>query len=67
MDIEEPILAKTEKGLIEIPKEPPRPPDFIGDDHNAVAWINKRNVDGEIITMNVVFGGFKFKLRKRFL
>lgn len=62
-------LIKTERGLIAVTKdkEPPRSPDFIGDDHDACAWISQRNPDGEIIRLNVKIGDFRFKLRKRFI
>lgn len=42
-------------------------PDYVGDDHNACAWIAHTNPNGEIVSFNVKIGGFRFKLRKRFL
>jgi hypothetical protein len=52
------------------PKKPnfeARAPDFIGNDHNAVAWIAAVNTNGEIITLNLKIGELRLKLKKRFL
>lgn len=65
--IEEPTLIQPEEPKSDKPKFEPRPPDFIGNDHNAVAWIANKNPDGEIIALNVKIGELYFKLRKRFL
>lgn len=45
----------------------PTAPDFVGDDHNACAWVLNRNTDGHIVKMRVKIGEFRFNLRKRFL
>jgi len=74
--IEEPVikaekeLIKTNLGLQEQKRderEPPRPPDYINEEHSACAWVTNRNTAGEVIKLNVKIGGFYFKLRKRFL
>jgi hypothetical protein len=44
-----------------------RPPDFVGNDHNVVAWISAINTTGEIITLNIKIGELRFKIRKRYL
>jgi len=59
-------IKKTIVGLKEV-TDPPRPPDFIAEDHNACAWVSQRNSSGEPIKLNVKVGSFYFKLRKRFL
>jgi len=61
----ETTFKKTETGLKEL-RDPPRPPDFISDQHSACAWVSNRNPEGEIIALNVKIGDFYFKLRKRF-
>jgi hypothetical protein len=63
-------LIKTNLGLQERKREerePPRPPDYISEEHSACAWIANRNPAGEVIKLNVKIGDFYFKLRKRFL
>jgi len=65
-EIEQVEFKKTEKGLV-TDREPARPPDFKNPEHNACAWIAKRNVDGEPIVLNVKIGEFRFKLNKHFM
>ncbi len=65
---EETTIVKTEKGMVEIkPSFVPTPPDFVCDEQKVVcAWIDKRNTEGEIITLNLHIGEFRYRLRKRF-
>lgn len=75
--VEEPEILNAEKELIKTnlgmqerkreDREPPRPPDYVGDGHSACAWIKNRNTAGEPVTLNVKIGDFYFTLRKRFL
>ncbi len=62
-------IIKTNLGMIEHKREerePPRPPDYVNEEHNACAWVTNRNSAGEPIKLNVKIGSFYFKLRKRF-
>ena len=54
--------------MIEIKPFVPGPPDFVCDEQQVVcAWIGKKNPEGEIITLNLHIGEFRYRLRKRFI
>jgi len=72
---EEVQAKKTDKGLVFTLTKPdciglvftPTKPDFVGEDHSGCAWVLHRNAEGEIITLNVKIGDFRFKLKKSFI